>query len=239
MDGDGDVEPQTATLLVGLLLAAGVLAVVLWGMVDDDDDTATRADTRSAVRETAGRVDADQGLAPVATDTRAERCSEASLALLPPLEAARPALRQWDVHVGAMNDLVRGEISLQQATRFWNETRLGAQRNIERFDTAWADVERLGVDCPTPGLLGSASADVRSCARLVAAELGVLRAARTSIKTWDTHVHHMDMLRMGTMSPEEATDMWLTMWQRGVRDLTTYRDAARHPALTAVCPSSA
>jgi hypothetical protein len=37
----------------------------------------------------------------------------------------------------------------------------------------------------------------------------------------------MDMLRMGTMSPEDATAMWLSMWQRGVRDLDAYRLAAR------------
>ena len=118
-----------------------------------------------------------------------------------------------------MNKLVVGEITLQQATRFWERTRVGAQRNVERFRTAWTDLEKDGVDCPAPDLLGPAPAAVRSCARRVEAELGVLRVARTSIDTWDKHVHHMDMLRMGTLSPDDATRMWLSMWQRGVDEI--------------------
>ena len=79
---------------------------------------------------------------------------------------------------------------------------------------------------------------MRSCSRLVEAELGVARTAKTSIDTWDTHVHHMDMLRMGTLSPEKATEMWLAMWRRGVRDLDTYRAAARNPVLEVQCPGA-
>ena len=153
-----------------------------------------------------------------------------------PLGAARPALRQWDVHVDAMNKLVVGEITLQQATTFWNQTRVGAQRNVDRFQKAWSALERTGVDCPAPALLGPAPAAVRSCSRLVEAELGVARTARTSIDTWDTHVQHMDMLRMGVLSPEKATEMWLSMWRRGMRDLDAYRAAARNPALDVECP---
>ena len=102
----------------------------------------------------------------------------------------------------------------------------------------WTALERTGVDCPTPALLGPAPPAVRSCSRLVEAELDVARAARTSIDTWDTHVHHMDMLRMGTLSPEKATDMWLAMWRRGVRDLGAYRAATRNPSLEVECPGS-
>jgi hypothetical protein len=135
-----------------------------------------------------------------------------------------------------MNQLVVGEITLQQATTFWNQTRVGAQRNVDRFQKAWTALERTGVDCPAPALLGPAPAAVRSCSRLVEAELGVARTARTSIDTWDTHVQHMDMLRMGVLSPEKATEMWLSMWRRGMRDLDAYRAAARHPALDVECP---
>ena len=49
----------------------------------------------------------------------------------------------------------------------------------------------------------------------------------------------MDMLRMGMLSPEKATAMWLSMWRRGVRDLDAYRAAARNPALEVECPGSA
>lgn len=239
MDGDresrGPVVLVTVLFVVGSVL--GVLGVLLWDTVDDSDGASTtaRASSRSDAGQTDAGVAADSEWAQGMSDNRAERCSQATDVLRGPVEAARPALRQWDVHVDAMNDLVRGEITLQQATRFWNRTRLGAQRNIDHFGTAYADAQRTGVDCPAPDLMGPSPATVRSCARRVTAELGVLRAARTSIDTWDSHVHHMDMLRMGTMSPQEATDLWLTMWQRGVRDLDAYRAAARNPALSAEC----
>jgi hypothetical protein len=226
------------TFLVGTVL--GLLGVVLWAsVVDDDGDDATlQASSSSTADESGPEPPADEASAPPQqpADTRAARCSEAAAALEAPLGAARPALQQWDVHVDAMNQLVVGEITLQQATTFWNQTRVGAQRNVDRFQKAWSALERTGVDCPAPGLLGPAPAAVSSCSRLVEAELGVARTARTSIDTWDTHVQHMDMLRMGVLSPEKATEMWLSMWRRGMRDLDAYRAAARNPALDVECP---
>ena len=236
----GPVAPArllALTFAVGTLL--GLLGVVLWVSVTDGDeqDVAPQASSR-----TAADTQPSSGPSPPrqqqVVDTRAARCADAATALEEPLAAARPALRQWDVHVDAMNQLVVGEITLQQATQFWNQTRLGAQRNVDRFRRAWTALERTGVDCPTPALLGPAPPAVRSCSRLVEAELDVARAARTSIDTWDTHVHHMDMLRMGTLSPEKATEMWLAMWRRGVRDLGAYRAATLSPALEAECPTS-
>ena len=228
------------TFLVGTIL--GLLGVVLWVSVMNDDggDASLQASSRSVADEPepAPRDDASSAPAQQPADTRESRCSAAAAALKAPLGAAGPALRQWDVHVDAMNKLVVGEITLQQATAFWNQTRLGAQRNVDRFRKAWTALERTGVDCPAPALLGPAPAAVRSCSRLVEAELGVARTAKTSIDTWDTHVHHMDMLRMGTLSPEKATEMWLAMWRRGVRDLDAYRAAARNPVLEVQCPGA-
>ncbi|MGF9755906.1 hypothetical protein AAII07_11910 [Microvirga sp. 0TCS3.31] len=225
------------TFVVGAVL--GLLGVVLWVSVVDDDGGAAgpQASTVADEPEAEPRNDDASAPPPQPTDTRAARCSVAAAGLEAPLRAARPALRQWDVHVDAMNDLVVGEITLQQATAFWDQTRVGAQRNVERFRKAWAALERTGVDCPAPGLLGPAPAAVRSCARLVEAELGVAQTARTSIRTWDTHVHHMDMLRLGTLTPEKATEMWLSMWRRGMRDLDAYRAAARNPLLDRECPT--
>lgn len=243
MDGDaGPVAPArllALTFLAGAVL--GLLGVIVWVAVDDDGDEdrqALQASSSSAASEPAPPSSDGSQPAQPAADTRAQRCSDAAAALEAPLDAARPALRQWDVHVEAMNQLVVGEITLQQATRFWDQTRLGAQRNVERFRKAWTSLERTGVDCPEPVLLGPAPASVRSCSRLVDAEMEVARTAKTSIDTWDRHVQHMDMLRLGTLSPDEATEMWLTMWRRGLRDLDAYRAAARNPALEVSCPGS-
>jgi hypothetical protein len=83
--------------------------------------------------------------------------------------------------------------------------------------------------------MAPAMPELRPCAQTVEAEIRVIEAARTSIRTWAMHVRHMDMLRLGTLSPEDATAMWLTMWQRGVRDLDAYRLAAGEAQKTSGC----
>src|SRR5687767_2388101 len=100
------------TFVVGTVL--GLLGVVLWAsVVDDDGDDATlqASSSGSTVDESGPEPPDDDASAPPQqpTDTRAARCSEAAAALEAPLGAARPALRQWDVHVDAMNQLVVGE----------------------------------------------------------------------------------------------------------------------------------
>jgi hypothetical protein len=164
--------------------------------------------------------------------TRLERCRDAAHVVEGPLQLARPALDQWDVHVGAMNKLVVGAITLQQATAFWNQTRVGAYDRIGRFENAEAQLEKRGVDCAAPRLLGSgASPALRACAQHVNAELRALDSARTAIATWKHHMHAMDQLRSGQLSPSAATKMWLMMWQRGVHELEGFRaaaDAAQH-----------
>lgn len=159
--------------------------------------------------------------------TRLTRCATASRAIASALEAARPSLDQWAVHVGAMNKLVVGEITLQQATDFWERTRLGAQRRVADFREAMRTLRKRGVDCPSSALLAPGARALPGCARQVEAEIRVVRAATTSIDTWDQHVQHMDMMRLGVLSPEDATRMWLAMWKQGVRDLDAYRAAAR------------
>ena len=159
--------------------------------------------------------------------TRLSRCASASRAIASALEAARPSLDQWAVHVGAMNKLVVGEITLQQATAFWERTRVGAQRRVADFREAVRSLRMHGVDCPSSALLAPGARALPGCVRQVEAEIGVLRAATTSIDTWDQHVQHMDMMLLGELSPEDATRMWLSMWEQGVRDLDAYRAAAR------------
>jgi hypothetical protein len=157
-----------------------------------------------------------------------QRCSDAAGSMVPALGYAASAVEQWEVHVGAMNKLVVGALTLPQATALWNRTRVGARERIRAFDRAWARVQQRGLDCPRPGLLPAQSPhDVRSCARRVTTDLHVLYAAKSAIDTWSRHVHAMEMLRMGKVSAATATQMWLTMWQRGQQEVTAYRAAAR------------
>jgi hypothetical protein len=137
---------------------------------------------------------------------------------------------QWEVHVGAMNKLVVGQISLQQAGAFWKQTRVDAYHRINQFERAASRLQEHGVDCPAPSLLPkSAPAPVRECSRQVGADLQALSAARTAIDTWRNHMRAMEMLRMGKLSPSMAEKMWLSMWQRGQHEIQAYQ-AATHAA---------
>lgn len=159
--------------------------------------------------------------------SREDRCRQADAALAAPLRAAAPALDQWEIHVGAMNKLVVGAITPQQAGAFWSQTRAGAERNLAHFDSASRRVRRAGVDCPPPSTLSHASKALRACAEHVVREQQALETARVALRTWRTHIRHMKMLDMGHLSPDVATRLWLANWQRGVRELRTYRSATR------------
>jgi hypothetical protein len=222
-------------LLAGLVLL-GLVWMTIWVVSGDSGDvegTSDQARIGGAISESpSASASASPG------PTRMERCVSAAAALREPLRAAEPAMDQWEVHVGAMNKLVVGAITLQQATAFWNQTRVGAHRQIAEFHHAMAALRRHGVDCPAPGMLAPASRPLRTCARQVAADVQALRAARTSVTTWDKHVRQMEMLRMGMMSPAKASRMWLDMWQRGVDELQSYRAAERAVRSARGCRSS-
>ncbi|KRE95938.1 hypothetical protein ASG76_02410 [Nocardioides sp. Soil774] len=228
-----------ATFLLGVVTS--LVLVLTWGLLTGDDEP--RA-AQAGLAQGTDLLDQGQGPSPGATGdpgasspapvatrpapSRLARCASAEHTLAQALDAAGPALEQWKVHVDAMNQLVVGEITLQQATDFWNRTRVGAQHKVAGFRDTVQQVRRDGVDCPDPDLLAPGSRRLPGCARQVQAEIAVLRAARTSIDTWDRHITDMDMLRMGDLSPDEATRMWLSMWHQGVRDLEAYRTAQRH-----------
>lgn len=222
-----EVSTSVLSAVAGLLagIGLGVVAVVAWTDVTDGEDPESVTNQSSLVGQDDAAGTETTG-SPVGT-TRMERCASAAQALKEPIQTAGPALDQWALHIDAMNQLVVGEITLQQASDFWNRTRVGAQRRVDRFTTAWTALRRDGVDCPPSLFLAPANPALRPCVRQIEAEMGVLARARSSIRMWDQHIQHMDMLRLGTLSPEDATAMWLTMWRQGDRELTAYRDAAR------------
>lgn len=144
-----------------------------------------------------------------------------------PLEAVTPAMTQWEVHIGAMNQLVVGAITLQQAKTFWSQTREGAARNLAEYGDAQRLFAQRTARCPMPLSPTRASEAVRVCAAVVSARHRELRRADLALDTWHTHVEHMEMLRRGEMTPEEATRLWLKNWREGDRQVEAYRGAAR------------
>jgi hypothetical protein len=123
-----------------------------------------------------------------------------------------------------MNKLVVGAITLQQANQFWASTRVGAQARLRAFAAAEAHLNGLTVRCPAP-TAGAVPRELHQCERAVAANWHVLHLAGTALATWGHHVKAMEMLRMGTMSPATATQMWLQSWHAGQDQVTRYRAA--------------
>jgi hypothetical protein len=144
------------------------------------------------------------------------------------LQAAAASLGQWEIHIGAMNKLVTGAITLDQAKQFWNQTRVGASSKLKRFHSALQRFQHRSARCPGPTGSGErVSSDQRDCHRAVAARNQTLRRAIVSLKTWQGHVLHMEMLRRGEMTPQEATTLWLRSWKQGNEEVHSYRAAAR------------
>jgi hypothetical protein len=146
-----------------------------------------------------------------------------------PLEAAQSSMHQWRVHIKAMDELVSGNISLAQATTFWNQTREGAMHRIMRFEQAESRYKRMAPACSTNSLQQAADTTIpvggRDCMRAAVAGDRVLAAAKTAITTWQHHVHDMEMLRNGHLTAAQATQMWHMNWHMGQRQLDEYRHA--------------
>jgi hypothetical protein len=225
-----DERPERRQMVPAFLVGAlaGMVALgLVWATIAifDDSDSGS-VDTASAGSRTP-TTGADPGEQTQASPqpSRMDRCRQADAELSGPLRAAGPAMAQWEVHVGAMNKLVVGAITLQQATAFWDQTRVGARENLDRFYSASQEVSSAGADCPSPGALTQAPERLSSCAQRIARERQAFEAARVAMGTWRTHVRHMEMLRMGHMTPAAATRTWLASWERGVQELQAYRIA--------------
>jgi hypothetical protein len=236
-DGDvvgGEALPPT---VVGFGLGL-VVGMVLLGLVWLGFSYFTGTTTTPTARQGLGAAVDQHVSAPTRSaapgPTRLELCRKADARVQPALRAAHPALSQWEVHVGAMNKLVVGAITLQQATDFWNQTRLAARHNLRVFRVADRRATGHAVRCVAPGK-DHMSAMLRSCARRVAADRRTLSAARTATATWSHHVTDMDMLRMGKLAPATATRMWLASWKEGVRELQVYQDAVRATRSSGTC----
>jgi hypothetical protein len=220
-------ERAIPMFIVGAL--AGVVALCLiWGITAIlTSPTPTASSDRGTVDTTpaTGTPTKTEPSRQAQPSPRPDGCHRAAAELAAPLRAAVPAVDQWEVHVGAMNKLVVGAITPDQASAFWAQSKVGAQRNLSRFEAATRRV--TSAHCPAPAAVRPAPTELRSCARRVARERRVLDAARTTMRTWQTHIRDMEMLRMGHLSPAAGTRRWLANWERGVGEIRDYRAAER------------
>jgi len=225
------------SVLYGILIGALLVALVWVVTTTSEDASGGSAGTprgtltgahHAGTSGTPETPDATAGTqaAPLVKSQRLARCRRVYAAQKQPLEAATASMAQWQVHIGAMNKLVLGVITLQQANQFWNQTRVGAHAKLRAFAVADARLNQQTIRCPTPAR-ESASTHIQRCERAVAANARVLALARTALATWRMHFKDMEMLRSGMMSPARATQMWLQSWHEGQGQVTDYRAAEK------------
>jgi hypothetical protein len=218
--------------VVAMVLFVGVLYALRPPESVPAEGAASQVQVTSTVAPATQSPSATPAPTPTAAPSAEAQCRQAVAAQAPVRRAAAAVLEQWGVHVGAMNKLVAGKISLGQATAFWNRTRVGAKRRLARYDAAVATLSNTDVSCPAEP--SGAAAAGSPCRMAVTAVRHELREAAIAIATWRHHVVDMDMLRMGHLSPARATQMWMRSWQMGVGQLNNYRDARKH-ALSEHC----
>jgi hypothetical protein len=212
---------------IGSVCAAGLLGnVAVWLLLRDSDGDPSSSSAGVQV----GRVQLSGShsmLESAVADCRSRWQQQRQ-----PLRAAQSSMHQWRVHINAMNELVAGNISLAQATTFWNQTRKGAMHRIKRFEQADSGYRRTAPACSTNSLRQFADKTIpvgaRDCMRAAVAGDRVLAEAQTAITTWQHHVHDMEMLRMGNLSAAQATRMWQMNWHVGQRQLADYTHASTH-----------
>jgi Mrp family chromosome partitioning ATPase len=195
--------------------AAIVIATVWWAAYDDQggdnnlDASATGALSRQAQIHAA------------LEDCRSHWDAQDAL-----LKTAARSMKQWQLHIDAMNQLVAGEITLRQASAFWEKTRIHAARRAERFfdaDSAYTDRE-YSCRAPAPNWHDDrTAASLPGCRHGIAQREDAIRAARVAIETWHHHVIDMNMLRAGTMSSTRAVQLWSKYWRQGAAEVHHYR----------------
>ena len=169
---------------------------------------------------------------PASLEAAAETCRLANLRQQAPLSAADVSLAQFDKHIDAMNLLVAGKISLSVATTFWEQSRVGATQNVAAFQRADKELAKSTAECRKldPAVANTSPYGevvvILGCSQAITAGRAALARARTAITTWEHHVHDMEMLRMGHLTPAQATAAWQKNWKTGEQQLQAYDKAA-------------
>lgn len=213
--------------IVPVVVAALVVLGALGFGVTLDGDRTTPSDNPETMTTTGSQSPSANDAVPAASKgpSAIDRCRAQYDAQAPVLRTAARSIEQWEVHVRAMNQLVAGEITLDQASDFWNRTRMGAQRRVTDFRDAERAYTAGDHNCPSPQAADATS--LRTCGRSVLLRDEVLTVARRAIDTWAMHVRDMERLRDGQLSPAKAAEMWRMSWHMGQHQIDAYHDALR------------
>jgi hypothetical protein len=168
-------------------------------------------------------------------------CRLASLRVAASMGAADVSLQQFDKHIDAMNLLVAGTISLAVARQFWEQTRVGAAQNAAEYRRTQGSTRDSRTQCQAldPDVAASLPYgpvnQLNQCVTYVERASTALTRADAAVTTWQHHIHDMEMLRTGDITPAQATATWRRNWHTGQRQLAAF-EAARAQARAVHCP---
>jgi hypothetical protein len=163
----------------------------------------------------------------------AESCRLGNLREQAAMGTAAASLEQFQKHIDAMNLLVEGKITLAVAMKFWDQTRLGAEAKVAEFRAADQALTAGKATCPELGPTAACTAPldrvnaITACAKAERARLTVVGRARVAVATWEHHVHDMERLRKGEITPAQATALWQKNWRTGQKQVDAYLVASQ------------
>jgi hypothetical protein len=166
-----------------------------------------------------------------------ESCRAAWTAQARELRAAQASLEQWNTHIRAMNRLVAGAITLQQAKAFWSASRAGAAQRVARFEAIDKRSRGASTQCSSPPEMDHAThmQHLAACRQAADAREAVLSSSRTAIGTWRRHIRDMELLRAGKISPFQGLQRWNKNWKQGDAELHRYREIRQTAMSMAPC----
>jgi Mrp family chromosome partitioning ATPase len=214
----------------GVIATAITVAVVIssvWWLSYDDDRSDAQDVGPAPSTPLAATAASDRAIVEAAM----EECRATWEAQAEPLDAAAETLKQWGTHIAAMNQLVAGKITLDQANAFWEQTREQAGEKVDRFRSAQSAYANDRYTCRIPTLVTTTDVDtarLTACKHQIAQRDKALQSADVAVGTWHHHVMEMNMLRAGTLSPSRAVTLWLEAWKEGAAELKAYRVQLRH-----------
>ena len=212
--------------VIAAALAAALVISSMWWLSYDGRTEAQNGPDQTPDTSLAATSSSGQAAVAAAMD----ECESTWDAQTEPLDAAATSLQQWQVHVDAMNQLVAGEITLDQASAFWEQSRVEAAQKIHRFHSMDATYTAGEDSCRTPDIAGNSVAGLAAltaCQHDIAQRDDALQAGRVAIGTWHHHVMDMNLMRAGTLSPARAVQLWNKNWKEGVAELHDYRSQLR------------
>jgi len=214
------------------MFIAGALGIAIGFLITSNlsqsDDPEQSADT-VVVRDS--RATGNLGASEAAVRRSLRECRSLASGQIRVALAADTSLDQWRLHIEAMNQLVAGRISLDQANRYWERTRVGAKHHAGTFMREYHMLHHADLGCATPATLPETSTRLQQqadrCQRTIHGYDDLLDSAHTAVMTWMHHIHDMDALRAGRISPAQATSMWKKKWHIGAHQVHDYARDAR------------